>query len=87
VLFRPLAELCITAAVCNIIDAKEARDISRSGHPDMVMLSQLEEGAVVGAAVPSPPVKAAADKEGVHVTLQIHSHEEEAELLARGDGH
>jgi hypothetical protein len=62
VLFRPLAELCITAAVCNIIDAKEARDISRSGHPDMVMLSQLEEGAVVGAAIPSPPVKAAADK-------------------------
>jgi len=62
VLFRPLAELCITAAVCNIIDAKEARDISKSGHPDMVMLSQLEEGAVVGAAVPSPPVKAASDK-------------------------
>jgi hypothetical protein len=62
VLFRPLAELCITAAVCNIIDAKEARDISKSGHPDMVMLTQLEEGAVVGAAVPSPPVKAASDK-------------------------
>jgi hypothetical protein len=62
VLFRPLAELCITAAVCNIIDAKEARDISRSGHPDMVMLTQLEEGAVVGAAIPSPPVKAASDK-------------------------
>ena len=61
-LFRPLAELCITAAVCNIIDAKEARDISRSGHPDMVMLSQLDEGAVVGAAIPSPPVKAASDK-------------------------
>lgn len=32
-------------------------------------------------------LKAAADKEGVHVSLQIHSHEEEAELLARGDGH
>jgi predicted RNA-binding protein YlqC (UPF0109 family) len=32
-------------------------------------------------------LKAAADKEGVQVTLQIHSHEEEAELLARGDGH
>lgn len=32
-------------------------------------------------------LKAAADKEGVQVSLQIHSHEEEAELLARGDGH
>lgn len=32
-------------------------------------------------------LKAAADKEGVQVTLQIHSHEEEAEMLARGEGH
>lgn len=32
-------------------------------------------------------LKAAADREGVHVSLQIHSHEEEAELLARGEGH
>lgn len=30
-------------------------------------------------------LKAAAEKEGVHVALQIHSHEEEAELLARGE--
>ena len=28
-------------------------------------------------------LKAAAEKEGVQVTLQIHSHEEEAELMAR----
>lgn len=28
-------------------------------------------------------LKAAAEKEGVQVTLQIHSHEEEAEMLAR----
>lgn len=28
-------------------------------------------------------LKAAAEKEGVQVTLQIHSHEEEAEFLAR----
>lgn len=28
-------------------------------------------------------LKAAADKEGVQVSLQIHSHEEEAEFLAR----
>jgi len=32
-------------------------------------------------------LKAAADKEGLQVSLQIHSHEEEAEMLARGDGH
>ena len=32
-------------------------------------------------------LKAAAEKEGVQVSLQIHSHEEEAEFLARGDGH
>jgi predicted RNA-binding protein YlqC (UPF0109 family) len=31
-------------------------------------------------------LKAAAEKEGVQATLMIHSHEEEAELLARGDG-
>ena len=61
-LFRPRAELCITAAVCNIIDAKEARDISKSGHPDMVMLTQVDEGAVVGATMASPPDKAASGK-------------------------
>ena len=32
-------------------------------------------------------LKAAAEKEGVQVSLQIHSHEEEAEMLARGDAH
>ncbi len=32
-------------------------------------------------------LKAAAEREGVQVSLHIHSHEEEAELLARGDGH
>jgi hypothetical protein len=32
-------------------------------------------------------LKAAAEKEGVQVSLQIHSHEEEEEMLARGDGH
>ncbi|MDH4444704.1 MAG: KH domain-containing protein [Akkermansiaceae bacterium] len=31
-------------------------------------------------------LKSAADREGVQVSLQIHSHEEEAELLARGEG-
>jgi predicted RNA-binding protein YlqC (UPF0109 family) len=28
---------------------------------------------------------AAAEKEGIQVSLQIHSHEEEAEMLARGE--
>lgn len=32
-------------------------------------------------------LKAAAEKEGVQVSLQIHSHEEEEEMLARGEGH
>lgn len=32
-------------------------------------------------------LKAAGDKEGVQVSLQIHSHEEEAEMIARGEGH
>jgi uncharacterized protein len=32
-------------------------------------------------------LKAAADKEGVQISLQIHSHEEEAEILARGEAH
>ena len=30
-------------------------------------------------------MKAAADREGVQFTLQIHSHEEEAEMVARGE--
>ena len=32
-------------------------------------------------------LKAAAEREGVQVSLQIHSHEEEAEMMTRGDGH
>jgi uncharacterized protein len=31
-------------------------------------------------------LKAAAEREGVQVSLQIHSHEEEAEILARDSG-
>lgn len=30
-------------------------------------------------------MKVAADKEGIQVNLMIHSHEEEAELIARGE--
>jgi uncharacterized protein len=32
-------------------------------------------------------LKAGAERDGVQVSLQIHSHEEEDEMLARGDGH
>jgi predicted RNA-binding protein YlqC (UPF0109 family) len=32
-------------------------------------------------------LKAGAERDGVQVTLQIHSHEEEAEMMARGEGH
>ena len=32
-------------------------------------------------------LKAAAEREAVQVSLQIHSHEEEAEMLAGGDAH
>lgn len=32
-------------------------------------------------------LKAAAEREGVQVSLQIHSHEEETEMLARGEAH
>lgn len=32
-------------------------------------------------------LKAAAEKDGYQVSLQIHSHEEEAEMLARDAGH
>ena len=32
-------------------------------------------------------LKAAAERDGVQVSLQIHSHEEETEMMARGDGH
>jgi predicted RNA-binding protein YlqC (UPF0109 family) len=31
-------------------------------------------------------LKAGADKEGVQISLQIHSHEEEEEMMARGEG-
>jgi len=51
--------------------------------PDVAML--IGRNGFTASAIRSV-LKAAADREGVQVTLQIHSHEEEAELLARGDG-
>ena len=52
--------------------------------PDVAML--IGRNGFTASAIRSV-LKAAADREGLQVTLQIHSHEEEAELLARGDGH
>jgi uncharacterized protein len=52
--------------------------------PDVAML--IGRNGFTASAIRSV-LKAAAEREGVHVSLQIHSHEEEAEMLARGDGH
>ena len=52
--------------------------------PDVAML--IGRNGFTASAIRSV-LKAAADREAVQVSLQIHSHEEEAELLARGDGH
>ncbi len=56
-----------------------------------LVLAQADVAMLIGrngftASAIRSVLKAAAEKEGVQVSLQIHSHEEEAELLARGDG-
>lgn len=56
-----------------------------------LVLSQADVAMLIGrngftASAIRSVLKAAADKEGVQVNLQIHSHEEEAEILAR-EGH
>lgn len=56
-----------------------------------LVLAQADVAMLIGrngftASAIRSVLKAAAAKEGVLVSLQIHSHEEEAELLARGDG-
>jgi predicted RNA-binding protein YlqC (UPF0109 family) len=48
--------------------------------PDVAML--IGRNGFTASAIRSL-LKAAAEREGVQVTLQVHSHEEEAELLAR----
>jgi predicted RNA-binding protein YlqC (UPF0109 family) len=50
------------------------------GREDVAML--IGRNGFTASAIRSV-LKAAAEKEGVQVTLQIHSHEEEAEMLAR----
>lgn len=52
--------------------------------PDVAML--IGRNGFTASAIRSV-LKAAAEREGVQVSLQIHSHEEEVEMLARGDGH
>ena len=57
-----------------------------------LVLSKADVAVLIGrngftASAIRNVLKAAAEKEGVQVSLQIHSHEEEEEMLARGDGH
>jgi len=57
-----------------------------------LVLAQADVAMLIGrngftASAIRSVLKAAAEKEGVQVNLQIHSHEEEAEILARGDSH
>jgi hypothetical protein len=53
-----------------------------------LVLAQADVANLIGrngftASAIRSVLRAAADREGVQVTLQIHSHEEEAEILAR----
>lgn len=57
-----------------------------------LVLSKADVAVLIGrngftASAIRNVLKAAAEKEGVQVSLQIHSHEEEEEMMARGDGH
>jgi len=57
-----------------------------------LVLAQADVAMLIGrngftASAIRSILKAAAEREGVQVTLQIHSQEEEAEMLARGEGH
>jgi predicted RNA-binding protein YlqC (UPF0109 family) len=57
-----------------------------------LVLSKVDVAMLIGrngftASAIRNVLKAGADKEGVQVSLQIHSHEEEEEMMARGEGH
>lgn len=52
--------------------------------PDVAML--IGRNGFTASAIRSV-LKAAAEREGVQVSLQIHSQEEEAEMMTRGEGH
>ncbi|MGD9417364.1 MAG: KH domain-containing protein [Verrucomicrobiota bacterium JB025] len=56
-----------------------------------LVLAQQDVAMLIGrngftASAIRSVLKAAAEKEGVQVNLQIHSHEEEAEMLAEEEG-
>ncbi len=56
-----------------------------------LVLAQVDVAMLIGrngftASAIRSVLKGAAEREGVQVSLQIHSHEEEAEMLARGEG-
>lgn len=57
-----------------------------------LVLTQTDVALLIGrngftASAIRSVLRAAADREGVQVTLQIHSHQEEAEMIAKGEGH
>lgn len=57
-----------------------------------LVLAQADVAMLIGrngftASAIRSVLKAAAEREDVQVSLQIHSHEEEMELLAKGDEH
>ncbi|MCX6878790.1 MAG: KH domain-containing protein [Verrucomicrobia bacterium] len=56
-----------------------------------LVLAQADVAMLIGrngftASAVRSVLKAAAEREGVQVSLQIHSHEEEAEMMAREGG-
>jgi len=78
VLFRPLVRLRVVGAARNVIDGRKPEDggpttLAESGHPDQVILQQIEEaGASRDTGAPSPPPPAPPPpppKEGLHVTI------------------
>jgi predicted RNA-binding protein YlqC (UPF0109 family) len=57
-----------------------------------LVLAQADVAMLIGrngftASAIRSVLKAAAEREGVQATLHIHSHEEEADQLARNEGH
>lgn len=57
-----------------------------------LVLAQADVAMLIGrngftASAIRNVMKAATERDGVQATLQIHSHEEEAEMLARGEPH
>lgn len=57
-----------------------------------LVLAQADVALLIGrngftASAIRSVLRSAADREGIQASLQIHSHEEEAAALARGEGH